>query len=84
MRRHQLVLYTHPGCHLCEEMLEEVRRELGDGAGDVELVDIGRDDILQRRYVLRIPVLTVDGEEVCEGHFNRHAFHAALGQGLPR
>lgn len=78
MPRHDLTLYSRPGCHLCDEMLREVHRALGSRDPGVQVVDIDQDAELLARYMLRIPVLTVDGEEVCEGHFDPDAFRAAL------
>jgi glutaredoxin len=61
-----LTLYSKPDCHLCEEALAALRalqREL-----DFELLerDITTDEALHRAYFERIPVVAVDGEELCE------------------
>lgn len=61
-----VTLYTKPGCHLCDEahaVLQEVRREIS-----FELVvrDITLDEGLHRAYFERIPVVDVDGQELCE------------------
>lgn len=61
-----VTVYTAPGCHLCGDAiaeLEELRRELGF---DLREVDITGDDSLHRAHFERIPVVLVDGEEVCE------------------
>ncbi len=58
-----VVIYGRPGCHLCEEareVLERVRRQVPFA---LEERDIERDEDLLRRYLERIPVVTVDGEE---------------------
>lgn len=60
-----LLLYSRPGCHLCEELAAEVQPLLADRAV-IEFVDISDDPGLERRYGLRIPVLT-DGEEELSG-----------------
>lgn len=61
-----VTLYTKPDCHLCEqarEAIEGVRAEL-----PFELVvrDITLDERLHRAYFERIPVVSVDGEELFE------------------
>lgn len=64
MRR--VVLYSRSGCKLCDDarsVILEVGR-LHDFA--FEEVDIENDDDLLREYSLRIPVVTVDGEEAFE------------------
>ena len=61
-----VTLYGRPECHLCDDaraLLLRVRDEV-----DFELVerDIERDDDLFRRYLERIPVVAIDGEEAFE------------------
>ena len=61
-----VTLYGRPECHLCDDaraILLRVRDEV-----DFELVerDIERDDDLFRRYLERIPVVAIDGEEAFE------------------
>ncbi|HYW03142.1 MAG TPA: glutaredoxin family protein [Gammaproteobacteria bacterium] len=84
MPRHELTLYSRPGCHLCDEMLREVHRALDSRELAVEVVDIDRNAELLARYMLRIPVLALDGEEVCEGRFDPEALQAALRARAPR
>jgi redox-sensing transcriptional repressor len=60
----QVVLYGREGCCLCDdarEVLERVRQE-----HPFELLerDIETDDALLRAYLERIPVVTLDGEEL--------------------
>ena len=62
----EVVLYGRPGCCLCDEardVLERVRAEV-----PFTLVerDIETDDALLRAYLERIPVVTIDGEEMFE------------------
>jgi hypothetical protein len=66
-----LVLYSRPECHLCEELLEQLRPML-EPADEVRIVDISGDIGLERRYSLRIPVLTTeDGLELSSYPFDR-------------
>ena len=58
MRR--ITLYGRPGCHLCDEA-QEVLDRVGE---PYDVVDIESDDELLKRYLERIPVVAVDGEEV--------------------
>jgi len=73
----KLWLYSRAGCHLCDEMLKELEALQRTTAGifTVDVLDIGRDPELHRRYSLRIPVLAVaaSGEVLCEARFNRKA-----------
>jgi hypothetical protein len=56
----RVVVYTAPGCHLCEPAIDAVRAVCGD---DFELVDIAGDPELERRYRELIPLIKVDGVE---------------------
>ena len=61
-----VTLYGRPGCHLCDdarEILLRVRAELPFALVEQ---DIEQDDALHRAYLERIPVVTLDGEELFE------------------
>ncbi len=56
----ELVLYGRPGCHLCDDarvVLERIGHPFTEQ-------DIEADDDLHRRYLERIPVIVLDGEEL--------------------
>lgn len=79
-----LTLYTRSGCHLCEDALaviEAARPRLPAFA--LELRDIGADELLHDAYFERIPVLALDGEELCEYFVDEQtlveAMHARAG-----
>jgi hypothetical protein len=61
-----LVLYSRPGCHLCEQLAAELEPLLR-GRAVVELKDVDETVALERRYGLRIPVL-VDGDIELSGY----------------
>jgi glutaredoxin len=59
-----VTLYGRPGCHLCDDarsVLQRLRARFGFA---LEEVDITTDDALHRRYLERIPVIALDGEEL--------------------
>ena len=59
-----VTLYGRAGCHLCDvarEGLEALRAEV---PFTLEERDIEADDALLRRYLERIPVIALDGEEL--------------------
>jgi hypothetical protein len=61
-----VTVYSKPDCHLCEDamaVLLGLRAELGFTLREL---DISADDALHRAYFERIPVVEVDGEELCE------------------
>jgi glutaredoxin len=70
----RVTLYGRPGCHLCDDA-----RAVLDAVGEpYDVVDIERDDALLRRYLERIPVVTVDGEEAFELFVDGEALRARL------
>ena len=78
--RPTIVLYSRPDCHLCDEArtgLEEMRAE-GPGF-ELREVDIDSDDELLRAYLERIPVIAIDGREVCELGLDAGAVRSVIG-----
>ena len=62
-----IVVYGKPDCSLCEKanaILQHLRREFDF---DIAHIDITADARLFRHYHEKIPVLTVDGEEIAWG-----------------
>ena len=63
----RLVLLTRADCGLCDRLLlqlDALRQRAAIPA--LTLVDVDADPVLQRRWGLRVPVLLLDGERVCE------------------
>ena len=58
-----VVLYTRRGCHLCDEARRAILSVRAREPFVYDEVDIDTDDDLMRDYGIRIPVVTVDGEE---------------------
>ena len=76
-----VTLYGRPGCHLCDdarEVLLRVRAEMGGRAFALREVDIERDDELFKRYLERIPVVTLNGEELFEFEVDEAALRRRL------
>jgi glutaredoxin len=73
-----LVLYGRPGCHLCDDargVLQRLRARFGFA---LEEVDITTDDALHRRYLERIPVVALDGEELFDFFVDERALAERL------
>jgi Glutaredoxin-like domain (DUF836) len=74
-----VVVYSRPGCHLCEEALAQIVAFHGEGYRfSLHEVDIESNDLLLRRYLERIPVVEVDGLEVSELVLDSAAVKARL------
>lgn len=63
-RRPLVTVYSRQGCGLCAAAEDLARRE--GRRAEVVVVDVDTDPDLQRRYNVRVPVVTVDGREVAE------------------
>jgi hypothetical protein len=61
-----VTVFTAPGCHLCEDALVTLRGLSSQLQFEVCERDITTDDALHRAYLERIPVGTLDGEEIFE------------------
>jgi glutaredoxin len=74
----RLLVYTKPGCHLCDDMLDLLRVTLrGSGESLTERnIALDLDDF--ERYKHDIPVLVIDGREVARHRISEPALHAAL------
>lgn len=63
----RLKLYNTLGCHLCEQLEDELRR-LGRADIELERIEIADDEALLERYGMRIPVLVdMQGNELERG-----------------
>ncbi len=74
-----ITVYSRPGCHLCEEAIEEIVAIHGEGREfDLHEVDIESDDLLLRRMLEKIPVVEVDGVVVSELSLDATGLRARL------
>ncbi len=74
----RLVLYGRAWCHLCDDMRAALE-PLIDGAGvRLDVIDIDSDPALQARYDEWVPVLVLDGVELCHYHLDEARVRAAL------
>ena len=58
-----VVLYSRPGCGLCDRAREVLLAQRARTPFDLEEVDVSGDDDLERSFGMRIPVVFVDGRE---------------------
>jgi glutaredoxin len=73
-----VTLYGRPGCHLCDDARAALERVRATQPFELHEVDIERDDALFKRYLERIPVIALDGEEL----FDFFVDEEALGRKL--
>ena len=64
--RRVLTVYSKPDCHLWRMRWWRCVRLQGELGFALEERDITADEALHRAYFERIPVVALDGEELCE------------------
>lgn len=72
-----LTLYVRQGCHLCEDMEQQIRDLLESGSYRLALVDIDADKALKSRYNEWVPVLKHADREICHHFLDLKALQAA-------
>jgi hypothetical protein len=66
----RFVLYSRPGCGLCEEMRAELDRLPAARGYPLEVLDVDVNPATRARYGHKIPVLLFAGELVCHGRLD--------------
>ncbi len=76
----RLVLYTRPGCHLCDDARAALKR-VGEPFDEV---NIETDDALHAAYLERIPVVTLDGAAISDYFVDEGVLRERLDRVAPR
>lgn len=63
MRKAHVIIYSRPGCHLCDEAKAAIQNADCPSYYTLEEVNIESDDDLLKKYKYDIPVIVIDGEE---------------------
>jgi glutaredoxin len=59
----RIVLYSKPGCHLCDDAREVIEAVCAETGESYDEVDITTSEELTRAYAEQIPVTFVDGRQ---------------------
>jgi glutaredoxin len=59
-----LTVYAKDGCHLCDDAIAGLRAIQPELGFQLAVFDITADEAIHRAYFERIPVITLDGEEL--------------------
>lgn len=73
-----VTVYSRQGCHLCEQLIEELLPMIR-GRLDLDVRDIDTDPDWHERFWQDIPVVEYDGEVIC-----RHFLDPAVITGILR
>jgi hypothetical protein len=74
----RFVLYSRPGCGLCEEMRAGLERLPAAQGYPLDVLDVDLDPATRSRYGHKIPVLLFAGELVCHGRLDSEEVLKAL------
>lgn len=75
-----VTLYTTQGCHLCEQALTTLQRVREQVVFELVECDISGDERLHRQYFDRIPVIALDGVELCDHPLDEELLREALAR----
>ena len=67
-----LHVYSRHGCHLCEQLIEELLPIVRD-VFDVDVRDIDSREDWRARYDVRVPVVEFEDRMICEFQLDREA-----------
>jgi glutaredoxin len=73
-----VTLYGRPGCHLCDDARATLRKIQAARPFVLQEVDIETDDRLFKRYLERIPVIALDGEDLFDLFVDEEALRRKL------
>jgi glutaredoxin len=65
-----VILYTRPGCHLCDDALRVLTEQQRCHAFALDVVDVDGDPELAARYGARVPVVVINEKERFHGAVN--------------
>jgi hypothetical protein len=74
----RVILYTKPGCHLCEVMKGKILAAGCEDQYTLEEVNIESDPLLLEKYRVEIPVLTINGAEAFKHRLEAEEFRLKL------
>ena len=63
-------VYSRPGCHLCEQLVDELLPLIRDRL-ELQILNIDTHPEWSREYGTRIPVVEYDGQFVCQYTLNK-------------
>jgi len=76
---HIVILYSKPGCHLCEPVRELILAMQRERGFEFSIRNIEDDAADFEKYKHAIPVVVVDGREIARYKLSRRQLEGALG-----
>lgn len=80
MRKAHVIVYSRPGCHLCDEAKAAIEKSNCSDHYTLEEVNIESDGELLKKYQYDIPVITIDGVEAFKHRVDPEQFKIRVTQ----
>lgn len=80
MSKRQVIIYSRPGCHLCDEVKAAIQNAGCSDRFTLEEVNIESDEELLRKYKYDIPVVMLDGVEAFRHRISVDEFKSLIKQ----
>jgi glutaredoxin len=74
----EVILYTRPGCHLCDEAKLQIAPLLAEVGGRLQEINIDADPELRERYNLDVPVIFLEGRKIAKHRVDPAQFRRQL------
>jgi glutaredoxin len=71
-------VYSRSYCHLCEEMIDQLRPLAAEIGFDFDVVDVDSEPSLEAQFGEWVPVLVVGDTQICHYHLDVDALRAYL------
>jgi hypothetical protein len=75
-----LTVYSRGYCHLCDDMVAQLRVIEAQYGFTLAIIDVDSDPALETRYGEWVPVLMAGGEEICHYHLDSDKLRAYLAE----
>lgn len=82
MRKAHVIVYSRPGCHLCDEAKTAIHKSNSFDLFTLEEINIESDRELLRKYKYDIPVILIDGEEAFRHRVDPQEFKVRVMRSL--
>ena len=79
-RKAHVVIYSRPGCHLCDEARQAIEAARCQDEYTLAEIDIESDPDLLRRYQYDIPVIAINGTDVFRHRLTAAEFRLAIAR----
>ncbi|HEX2271316.1 MAG TPA: glutaredoxin family protein [Pyrinomonadaceae bacterium] len=83
MSKARVVIYSRPGCHLCDEAKAAIQSAGCSDHFTLEEINIESDNELLKKYRYDIPVVTIDGVEAFKHRVDPGQFKIRVKNEVP-